>query len=440
MRASVGQTATPARETDYAAQGASILQKLAAGHYGGVEAHFDERMAKDLPQAELSDQWKQMVVQAGTFVKVATTTVTQELGGYHVVVMSCVFERAGEYDALVTFDKEGRIAGLYFGPQPTEVANQWSAPSYSVANRFDEVPITVTDGPWHLPGTLSLPKGNGPFPVIVLVPGSPPLDQDATVGPNKVFKDLAWGLASRGIAALRYTKRTHQFGAGLGSGPISSFTLREELDDDTRAAVTLLAGRSDVDHQQIFLVGHSLGGIGASQVAADNSQIAGVVAMGTPSADLLTVLLQRVEDSASQGGEEGKQASQMIPVLTKLRDGGYAPGEIVDLFGQRSPVSYWAGLRNYEPAAETAKLKIRVMVMVGGDDGEVPPEDFNHWKVALAGRGNDTLKFYPGVFHLFMPSTATQKGDTSEDWTRPSHVSPEVVDDLASWILSKAKR
>jgi hypothetical protein len=78
MRASVGQTATPARETDYAAQGASILQKLAAGHYGGVEVHFDERMAKDLPQAELSDQWKQMVVQAGTFVKVTTTTVTQE--------------------------------------------------------------------------------------------------------------------------------------------------------------------------------------------------------------------------------------------------------------------------------------------------------------------------------------------------------------------------
>jgi fermentation-respiration switch protein FrsA (DUF1100 family) len=152
------------------------------------------------------------------------------------------------------------------------------------------------------------------------------------------------------------------------------------------------------------------------------------------------VLLKRVEGMASLGGEMGKQASSMIPVIKKLRDGDLAPGGIVDLSGQRTTVSYWAELRNYRAGAAAAKLKIPVMIMVAGHDGEVPPEDFESWKSALAEHRNATVKFYPGLFHLFMPSTATQKGaDTSADWTRPGHVTPEVVDDIASWILSKEK-
>jgi hypothetical protein len=439
MWLAAAQTAIAASTTDYAAQGVSIVQKLAAGQYDAVGASFDVQTAKDLPQAKLSAQWKELLTQAGPFVKVKATAITPELGGYYAVVMTCVFERAPEDDVLVTFDKAGRIAGLYFGPQPTEVVNQWKAPSYAVVDRFHEFPVTVEDGPWHLPGTVTLPNGSGPFPAVVLVPGSPPLDQDATMDPNKIFKDLAWGLASRGIAVLRYTKRTHQFGAGLGGGTISSFTLQEELVDDARAAISLLAGRSDVDHRQTYLLGHSMGGIAVSKIAPDDPRIAGIVLMGTPASDLLTVFLKRVEDSVSLGGEAGEQASGMIPVLKQLRDGEVAPDKIVDLFGERNPVGYWIGLRNYEPGAVTAKLKIPVMILVAGHDAEVPPDDFESWKSALGGHKNATVKFYPRLFHLFMPSTATQKGDAPDDWVRPSHVTPEVVDDVASWILSKGK-
>ena len=228
----MAQASQPPKITDYPRQAVRIVQQLAGGQYGYVEAGFDAQMARDLPQKSLSDQWKDLLAQSGPLVKAKATTVTSKLGDYHVVTMTCVFQRVSEGNALVTFDKAGRIAGLYFGPRPTEVANQWSTPSYAAMGSFHEVPVTVEDGPWHLPGTLTLPNGKGPFPAVVLVPGSPPLDQDATVGPNKIFKDLAWGLGSRGIAVLRYTKRTHQFGAGLGGGPLSSFSVREELNDD----------------------------------------------------------------------------------------------------------------------------------------------------------------------------------------------------------------
>src|SRR5437868_1155092 len=72
---------------------------------------------------------------------------------------------------------------------------------------FDEREVTVGKGEWELPGTLGLPKGSGPFPAVVLVQGSGPQDRDETMGVNKPFQDIAWGLASNGIAVLRYDKR-----------------------------------------------------------------------------------------------------------------------------------------------------------------------------------------------------------------------------------------
>jgi dienelactone hydrolase len=432
-----GQTKAPPAAIDFAAEGTGIVQKLVAGDFSGVVARFDSYMAKDLPQGDLALKWKAFVAPAGPFVKILKTAVTDELGGFHAVVMTVSFQRAPQNNALVVFDKAGQIAGLYFGPQPTEALQNWTAPSYAASSRFLEVPLTVESAPWHLPGTLTLPTGAGPFPAVVLVPGSPPLDEDATVGPNKIFKDLAWGLASRGIAVLRYTKRAHQFGAGLGGGQLGSFTLREEVTDDAAAALSLLAGTKQIDRRKVYLLGHSLGGISVAQLAAGNSQVAGIVLMGTPAGDLLTALVQRAEDGAAAGGEAGQMAASVLPVMKKLRDGGFAPGELAEMYGERNPVGFWQDLRGFQPGRAASKLNIPVLVAVAKHDAQVPPDDFAQWSKALAGHANATVKLYPNLFHLFIPTTATGKGDVPEDWGRPAHVDSEVVNDVASWILAR---
>lgn len=430
----IAQTAAPASPSTQAVR---IVRDLFRGDFAAVESRFDSHMAQDLPQKDLSASWKTFVANAGAFEKVIAAKVTPQAGGYKYVAMTCAFERNKQADALVVFDKSGSIAGLYFGPQPTEQPKQWSPPDYAQHARFHEVPLTVSDGIWHLPATLTLPNGTGPFPAVILVPGSPPLDQDETVGPNKIFKDIAWGLATRGIAVLRYTKRTHQFGAGLGGGQISSFSLQEELLDDALAAVALLSRRNEVDHHHTFLLGHSMGGVAVPKIAAAGPQIAGIITMGTPAGDLLTVLIRRTKDGAAQGTMPARQASAIVAVLEKLRDGGYASGETVDLFGQRSAVSYWNGLRNFQPGVAIAKLNIPALILVGGHDSEVPPSDFDEWKHALAGHENDTVKFYPALFHLFMPSSATKMGqDSPDDWSRPAHVPPDVITEISSWLLS----
>jgi uncharacterized protein len=432
VSAAAAQTPPPAKATDYAAEGARVVQELAAGKYAAVAARFDTQMEKELPQAKLSDFWGELVATTGKFQKVTATAVKEHAGGYHAVAMTCAFEKTPEGDALVTFDKDGRIAGLYFGPRPTEQLKEWKAPGYVVPDRFEEVPVSVGTGPWHLPGTLTLPKGKGTFPAVVLIPGSPPLDQDETIGPNKVFKDLAWGLGSRGIAVLRYTKRTCQFGAGLGGGFISSFSLRDELIDDARAAFALLAARNDIDHAHTYLVGHSLGGVAAALVAAAEPRVAGVVLVGTPSSNLLAALIEREEDVARDGKQGGPG---MLAALKKLRDGETAAGSTLEIVGTKTPASYFLELRNYDTGATTAKLRIPALILLGGHDAQVPDREVERWKKGLAGKKDATVKLYPALFHLFMPSTSKDKGDTPDDWMRPAHVSPEVVDDIASKVL-----
>ncbi len=127
----------------------------------------------------------------------------------------------------------------------------------------------------RLPGTLSLPLGNGPFPAVVLVHGSGPNDRDETIGPNKPFRDLAHGLASRGTAVLRYEKRTKQHPI-LMSLTRSSVTVKEETIDDAVAAVEVLRNHNKIVPNRIFVLGHSLGGMLIPRIAKAEAGIAGL--------------------------------------------------------------------------------------------------------------------------------------------------------------------
>ncbi len=142
-------------------------------------------------------------------------------------------------------------------------------------------------------GHSSLPKGEGPFPAIVLVHGSGPNDRDETIGPCKPFRDLAQGLSSQGIAVLRYEKRTKAHPAALALLP-GGITVKEETVDDAAAAVGLLAAHEKIDPKRIFVLGHSLGGSLLPRIAAVRGDIAGLVSLAGSTRPLEDLLLEQV--------------------------------------------------------------------------------------------------------------------------------------------------
>src|SRR5206468_6047038 len=146
------------------------------------------------------------------------------------------------------------ITGFFLAAPPPK---EFAVPPYAKPDSFVEESVTVgKDGEWPLPGTLTVPKGDGPFPAVILVHGSGPHDRDESIGPNKPFRDLAGGLASRGVAVLRYEKRTREHGAKMmAAAPI---TVKEEVLDDALAAVKLLRREKGVDAGRVYILGHSL--------------------------------------------------------------------------------------------------------------------------------------------------------------------------------------
>src|SRR5947209_6649621 len=232
-----------------------IVTQVAHGDFAAVEQRLAGLIKPLLPVEALRASWQGIEQQVGAFQEQGKTSAVQTPQGL-VQVVTCVFERA-RLDVNITLNDAGEIIGLTMTPVGTvqQQANAtYEPPSYAQPERFHEQEVRIGHGKWVLPGTLSIPQGDGPFAAVLLVPGSGPQDRDETIPPNKPFRDLAWGLASQGIAVLRYEKRTKVYAAQMKS-ELDTLTVKEEVLDDALEAVTLLREQPKIDAQQIFVLG-----------------------------------------------------------------------------------------------------------------------------------------------------------------------------------------
>lgn len=441
--ASAQEPATPG--PDFSKLGRTFILELATGQFAAAEAQFDAKMSQALPETKLAQTWESLIAQFGSLKAIHDVRVAPEQK-FQAAYVSCQFEKT-TLDAKIVFSADAKISGLFFVPagQAAETDNappvQWTAPAYAISSSFRESPITVTDSHWELPGTLTAPVGNnGRFPAVVLVAGSGPQDQDETIGSNKPFKDLAWGLASRGIVVLRYTKRTAKYGLKSSDDP-NALTVNDEVIDDARAAVAFAAAQKNVDSKRIYLLGHSLGAYLAPRIASGDSQIAGIILLAGNIRPTEQLIVEQVRYLTGRNGavstEGQKQIDAAEQVQRDVENPNLKPGVMIDVFGSQIPSSYWLDLRGYDPGKVAFTLRIPILILQGEKDYQVRVADFEGWKKALAGHSNALFKIYPSLNHLFMISTAT--GDqlsTPSDYRKFGHVSPDVVEDVAAWIAS----
>ncbi|HJZ98475.1 MAG TPA: hypothetical protein VKE70_18320, partial [Candidatus Solibacter sp.] len=182
---------------DPAAVARKALDAVLTGKYADFTALGTDDVKKDLNEAALAKIGAQLKTY-GEMEKVENPQVNR-VGPNTAFVFPVKFTNQS-LNFHLRINRDGQVAAFVI--QPGAVA--WQRPAYSKPDSFTERSVTIGEGDWKLPGTVTTPNAAGPFPAIVLVHGSGPNDRDESVGGTKMFKDLAEGLASRGIAVLRY--------------------------------------------------------------------------------------------------------------------------------------------------------------------------------------------------------------------------------------------
>jgi pimeloyl-ACP methyl ester carboxylesterase len=296
-----------------------------------------------------------------------------------------------------------------------------------------EEPYAWDDGPQHLAGTLARPvEAAGPVPVVIILAGSGPTDRDGNsrLGlTSDFYKKLAWSLAQRGIATLRYDKR------GIGASTLSGTWDSVTFDDFARDAATAahaLAG--DRRFSRVVLAGHSEGASLATRAANLGAPAAGVVMLAGMGRPLTTVLREQVLpqlDSAHAAAFERTMAAYL--------GSGPLPEVPADLRALFNPSArrFLQTESALDPAVEARRVKVPLLVIQGAMDIQVSVADAEALRAARPGAEVHVL---PDANHLFVHVATRDRAAQLQTYNDPSlPLVPELVPLMVGFVERVAR-
>jgi dienelactone hydrolase len=267
---------------------------------------------------------------------------------------------------------------------------------------------------------LLIPLGRAPFRAAVLVQGSGPHDRDETIGPNRPFKDLAEGLASSGIAVLRYDKRT--YGGNKATIDLARVTVDSEVIADAVTAVRLLQAQPEIDRGHVYVVGHSLGAMLAPDICK-RSGAAGVAMLAPGGRQIAQIYIDqsRYLNGSDPGVTDNVKTARLVVSHALPPDQLFAG----------APASYWYDLDARDEFAIARALHKPILILRGDRDYQVTSEDIDIWHGKLKNVGDVEIETIPSLNHLLMSGAGRPAPD---DYFVASHVDPAVIVRLAKFI------
>ncbi len=414
----------------------TVVEMAGAGRFAEIREMFAASLRTMVSAEAIQLGWDGEVSRLGAVTAVGAAVTEPATAGMVTVRVPVTLEH-GQIAVLISVAGDGSLTGLQLAPPESAApAAPWEPPAYADPASFHEQDVTVGSGPLAVPGTLTLPSRPGPWPAVVMLVGSGPNDRDSTIGRNKPLKDIAWGLATRGVAVLRYDKVTYVHRDQLAD--VADFTVADEYLPDAVAAVDLLRRTPDVDPARIFVLGHSLGGTIAPRVAAAEPSVAGLVIMAGGVQPLHHAAVRQVRYLASLDPATAAAAAPVLEAMTRQADTVDSPDLSTSTPNSELPfnvpAAYWLDLRSYHPVAVAATLDKPILLLQGGRDYQATvADDLTEWQAGLAGRTDVTVHVYDADNHLFLSGTGPS---TPAEYERAQHVDPAVVDDIATWLAA----
>jgi fermentation-respiration switch protein FrsA (DUF1100 family) len=312
-----------------------------------------------------------------------------------------------------------------------------------------------------LAATLTLPRSEGPHPVVLLIAGSGRIDRNEEVFGHKPFLVLADHLTKQGIAVLRFDKR----GCAESTGNYDTATTRD-FADDVLAGIDYLKTRKEIDARRIGLIGHSEGGIIAPMVAAQSKDVAFIVLMagtGVNGEEILYAQGALVARSMGASVEvialQEDAQRQILAIIKKEPDFVVAEKLLREVFEKehaafpslqqlaqtdaieaqikRLNTDWLRFFLTYDPSTSLKRVKVPVLVLNGELDLQVPPkQNLPAIEKALKEAGNEDYSVveFPKLNHFFQ---TCETGSIEEYPTIEETIAPVALIAMSDWILQR---
>ena len=298
---------------------------------------------------------------------------------------------------------------------------------------------------YPLNGLLTLPEDiSAPVPAVVFVHGSGSSNMDEKVIRLTPFKDLAEGLAAHGIASIRYDKRSFAHGRKLLRDKSRPLTVKTETIEDAILATELLRKDKRIDPENIFIIGHSMGGMLAPRIDAEGGNYRGLVLLAGTPRKLEEVMLGQTRAIAEE------LPAFLRPLLKKQTeklqrtfDGMY---DLTDAQAQKKKVAggttvyYFKEMGEHPAENYLRELEKPLLILQGEKDVQVKPDiDFAAYRELLKAKTNVTFRLYEGLNHAFVPAVCGKISKATKEFSKEQHIGENVIADIAGWILENCR-
>lgn len=455
-----------------------------------------ETPSRGVPGKGLAGYWQGSIKPMPIIEMRLVLELTNAAGGSLAGTLTSVDQGSGKFAVSKVTSKDGEVhleaasvGGIFDGQlshDGSEIAGAWkqagnalplvfkrlaSPPSFNRPQdpkppfpyREEEVVIENKAAVVVLGGTLTLPKGKGPFPAVILITGSGQQDRNEAIMGHRPFLVLADYLTRNGIAVLRCDDR----GIGKSKGDFLKSTDTDFV-QDTLAEVAYLRGRSEIEPKQIGLIGHSEGGIVAPRAAVQSRDVAFIVLLagvGVPMEELMVRQGQDIARAMGASDEVIKKNTEvqreMFRLVREEKDADVLREKAIKLAREqvaelseeqrtalglseamidkqiemlRTP--WFRELLAYDPRPTLKKVTCPVLALNGGKDLQVAAkENLAAIRESLLAGGNQrvTCEELPGLNHLFQHCTT---GTVAEYSQIDETFSPGALKRIADWILT----
>ncbi len=400
-----------------------LFAAIQKGDFNAATAHFNAKVKSAVPPPRLETIWTQVTSGSGKLLKWEITKRTSA-GGNDTRIVYLTFEQEPNLEATCSVNQaSGEISGLSFktpgsSEPPHAAAQTVASPPYANSSAFHSEEVIVGAVPTALGGTLTIPNGKGKFPAAVLVSDSGPHDRDEKIGANRPFKDIAEGLSSRGVAVLRFDKRTFAY----PDLDLKHITVDQEEIEDAVAAVNLMKHQPEVDSARVFVIGHGLGAVVAPEIATKAAPVGGIVMLAPTARPFPQIIVDQMRYLKAASPQEMMDVERQA---NELMAGKMPPGDWLGL-----PSSYYTDLDARDEIAIARALGRPILILHGERDYQTIDADIRKWQAGLKGT-KVRVESFPKLNHLFIAGSGPSG---PKDYQIPGHVDVEVIDAIAKFI------